>query len=116
VKRNLILAGLFSGLFAGCAQVPTVLTSAPLISAATQTGATAPTGPTLSRPACLGCQSDPRTAYAISRPGPCNDYPVTYRVQVPNERDKVLPVDQVTLSSSTGTVVAQASNACYTPR
>jgi hypothetical protein len=65
---------------------------------------------------CVGCVVDPRVAYAVARPSPCNDFPVTYRVQVPSERGKVLLVDQVTLYSSSGFALTQIPASCYVPR
>jgi hypothetical protein len=97
VNKKVVAFVLLSLFTSGCAHVP-------------------PDSVVSSGPTCMGCAAEPRVAYAVSTPGPCNNYPVTYRVQVPAERDKVLPVDQVILSSSTGSVVAQANTACYTPR
>lgn len=64
-------------LFAGCAQVPV---------------------------SCDGCNVESRTAYAVSTPSVCNDYPVTYRVQVPAEKGKVLSVDQPNVTLAGGVV------------
>ncbi len=40
---------------------------------------------------------------AITRQALCNDYPVTYRVQMPEVDDRVRLVDRSLLSSSGGT-------------
>jgi hypothetical protein len=54
------------------------------------------------------CPSEPFTAYAVTRPSLCNDFPVTYRVRVPLDQDgKVFPVDQVRVISTSGQVYAQ---------
>lgn len=84
------IAGLMFALTAGCAQLPTG--------------------------GCVGCVVDPKVAYAVARPSPCNDFPVTYRVQVPAERDKVLAVDQVVLHSSSGVAMTQTPVTCFAPR
>jgi ABC-type Fe3+-hydroxamate transport system substrate-binding protein len=43
---------------------------------------------------CSSCPIDPRYALAVTRPGACNDYPVTYRVQVPEADPRVRSVDR----------------------
>ena len=103
MRKTCGIVGLIAVLAGGCAQIP-----APMLIQGP--------APTAVGQACIGCVTDPRPAYAVSAPGPCNDFPVTYRVQVPAERDKVLPVDQVVVRSSIGNVVAQANTSCYAPR
>jgi hypothetical protein len=44
----------------------------------------------------------PKTAYyatAVTRPAACNDFPVNYRIQIPEVDERVRPVDRTTLSS-----------------
>jgi hypothetical protein len=89
MRSKISLVSLTMALLSGCAQLPT---------------------------GCVGCVVDPKVAYAVARPSPCNDFPVTYRVQVPAERDKVLAVDQVTLHSSAGVAATQTPVTCYAPR
>lgn len=52
---------------------------------------------------CTTCSATPVVGYAITRPALCNDYPVTYRVQMPEVDDRVRLVDRSLLSSSGGT-------------
>lgn len=67
--------------------------------------------------ACANCPPlEPRVAYAVTRPSPCNDFPVSYRVQVPAEREKILPVDQVTINLVGGMADIRPSAACFVPR
>jgi len=66
---------------------------------------------------CVNCPApEPRVAYAVSRPSPCNDFPVAYRVQVPSERDKTLPVDQLTVNIIGGIADIRPSAPCFVPR
>jgi len=51
---------------------------------------------------CTTCSATPVVGYAITRPALCNDYPVTYRVQMPEVDDRVRLVDRSVLSSSGG--------------
>lgn len=111
MNKKLIVSAFFSFLAGACAHIPPEVAADLPLQAPRVAPPVASAGTT-----CMNCASEPRVAYAVSTPGPCNDYPVTYRVQVPTERDKVLPVDQIVLRSSTGSVVAQANTACYIPR
>ena len=43
---------------------------------------------------CAVCPVEPRYVLAVTRPGACNDYPVTYRVQVPEADPRVRSVDR----------------------
>lgn len=52
---------------------------------------------------CTTCSATPVVGYAITRPALCNDYPVTYRVQMPEVDDRVRQVDRSLLASSGGT-------------
>ncbi len=52
---------------------------------------------------CTTCSATPVMGYAITRPALCNDYPVTYRVQMPEVDDRVRQVDRSVLASSGGT-------------
>lgn len=90
MREKLLSAAVALFLVSGCAQLPTG--------------------------GCVGCTVDAKVAYAVARPSPCNDYPVTYRVQVPAERDKILAVDQLTLHSSAGVAITQIPATCYAPR
>ena len=53
--------------------------------------------------AVVGCAEVPKakpfTAVAVTRPQLCNDYPVTYRVQVPEADDRIKMVDRTELVS-----------------
>jgi hypothetical protein len=51
---------------------------------------------------CLDCATTSVPAYAVTRPALCNDYPVSYRVHGTDARDRVRPVDGVTLSGASG--------------
>lgn len=43
---------------------------------------------------CSGCRTvQPVYAYAVTRPAQCNDFPVTYRVQIPDTDSRVRNVD-----------------------
>jgi hypothetical protein len=77
MRSKISLVSLTLALLSGCAQLPT---------------------------GCVGCVVDPKVAYAVARPSPCN------------ERDKVLAVDQVTLHSSAGVAATQTPVTCYAPR
>lgn len=79
---------------------------------------TAGQGVVLSTPtgAVCTCPSEPFTAYAVTRPSLCNDFPITYRVKVPLDQDgKVFPVDQVRIISTSGQVYVQPP-LCSAPR
>lgn len=89
MREKLLAVAVTLFLVSGCAQLPT---------------------------GCVGCTAEPKVAYAVARPSPCNDFPVTYRVQVPFERDKILAVDQLTLHSSAGVAITQIPATCYAPR
>ena len=51
----------------------------------------------------VGCAEVPKakpfTAVAVTRPQLCNDYPVTYRVQVPEADDRIKMIDRTELVS-----------------
>jgi hypothetical protein len=51
---------------------------------------------------CLTCGSKapPVPAIAVTRPPMCNDYPVAYRVQLPETEPRVRAVDRVELISN----------------
>lgn len=55
--------------------------------------------PTASCPSCQVSQT-PRSAIAVSNPGPCNDFPVGYRVNRPETSAYVGPVEKVELVSA----------------
>ena len=71
-----------------CASPPLIVVSAP---------------PQAATP-CTDCVAAPANGLAVARPAPCNDYPVTYRAQVPNHLERVRPLDSAvaTPRSSTG--------------
>jgi hypothetical protein len=52
----------------------------------------------------VGCAEVPKgkpiAAVAVTRPQLCNDYPVTYRVQIPETDDRIKMVDRTELVSS----------------
>lgn len=49
---------------------------------------------------CSTCGPKPFVAIAVTRPPACNDYPVTYRVQVPEADDRIRMIDRSELVSS----------------
>ena len=49
-------------------------------------------------------KAKPFTAVAVTRPQLCNDYPVTYRVQVPESDDRIKMIDRTELVSATTNV------------
>ena len=53
---------------------------------------------------CLNCGAQPYYAYAVTRPPMCNDYPVTYRVQIPETDERIRAVDRSELYSRDGMV------------
>ena len=61
---------------------------------------------------CVGCQVESKVAYAVARPSPCNDFPVSYRVQNAKEQERVLPVDQPTKYIEYGVTQASSSQSC----
>ncbi|MDH4393004.1 MAG: hypothetical protein QE285_16480 [Aquabacterium sp.] len=91
-----------------------ILASLPLLAACLLSGCAA-TESFLGKPAaaapapapvaavCTNCVANPVVGYAITRPALCNDYPVTYRVQMPEVDDRVRLVDRSVLSSNGGT-------------
>ncbi len=87
------LSLLAAGLLSGCAATQTV-TVKPLA---------ADPAPAPAATVCTTCSASPVVGYAITRPALCNDYPVTYRVQMPEVDDRVRLVDRSLLSSSGGT-------------
>jgi len=68
-------------------ETPTVSTRTPMV----------PQGQALP---CATCAPKPFTAVAVTRPPLCNDYPVTYRVQVPEADDRIKMIDRTELVSS----------------
>ena len=87
--KLLILMGLV-GVTSGCAQLPD-LKSAEKPAA----------------PPCADCgPKAPYYAVAVTRPALCNDYPVEYRVQVPETDARIRPIERVVL----GVGMASVSN------
>ena len=54
---------------------------------------------------CPECNTGKQAYYAtaVTRPGLCNDYPVEYRVQIPETDARVRPVDRVFLNAGKST-------------
>ena len=77
LKMAVVTTGL--GMLVGCAPVP--LTPAVAIP-------------------CATCAVDSTYGIAVTRPNPCNDYPVTYRVQMPETDKRVRFVDRPELVST----------------
>ena len=59
---------------------------------------------------CMSCAvKQPIPAIAVTRPPICNDYPVAYRVQLPETEPRVRAVDRVEIVSN-GTLTPVATN------
>jgi len=85
--KLLILIGLV-GVTSGCAQLPD-LKSAEKPAA----------------PPCADCgPKAPYYAVAVTRPALCNDYPVEYRVQVPETDARIRPIERVVLGDGMASV------------
>ena len=94
-RKLLILIGFYIAL-TGCAQLQ--MPAAP---------AQAP-APAVAQP-CADCNAKPPYyAVAVTRPALCNDYPVEYRVQVPESDARVRPVDRMVLADGAAQVQAAA--------
>jgi hypothetical protein len=61
---------------------------------------------------CVGCKVAPYYAVAVTRPAVCNDYPVSYRVQIPDVDDRVRPVERPQLISNGGVVQSSSTAQC----
>lgn len=61
---------------------------------------------------CATCKPAPYYATAVTRPGACNDYPVTYRVQIPESDERIRPVDRTQLISTGGYFAPCGSSPC----
>jgi hypothetical protein len=85
VHKAIVTVSLLALLGTGCAQVPI---------------------------GCAGCTDESKIAYAVARPSPCNDFPVSYRVNAPKERDRILAVDQVTKHLEPGQSWGSVGAAC----
>jgi hypothetical protein len=85
--KPLILMGLL-GVTAGCAQLPALKSEA--------------------KPAaqpCVDCgPKAPYYAVAVTRPALCNDYPVEYRVQVPETDARIRPIERIVLGDGMASV------------
>jgi len=96
VKRKLLISMGFLIALTGCAQLQ--MPAAP---------AQAP-APAVAQP-CADCNAKPPYyAVAVTRPALCNDYPVEYRVQVPESDARVRPVDRMVLADGAAQVQAAA--------
>jgi len=49
---------------------------------------------------CANCAAEAAYGIAVTRPNACNDYPVTYRVQMPETDKRVRFVDRPTIAST----------------
>lgn len=58
---------------------------------------------------CATCAPEAVYGIAVTRPSPCNDFPVTYRVQMPETDKRVRFVDRPELVSSSTRVSSVAS-------
>lgn len=84
--KTLILMGIIA-MASGCAQLPPAEKAA------------APA------PACVDCGAKaPYHAVAVTRPALCNDYPVEYRVQVPETDARIRQIDRIVLGDGVGQV------------
>ena len=94
VKRKLLIFMGIVSLVSGCAQAPV------------NEKAEAPPAPT-----CADCAvKAPYYAVAVTRPALCNDYPVEYRVQVPESDTRIRQIDRIVM----GDGVAQVQGlACW---
>ena len=60
-------------------------------------------GPQTPSSACHCPPAESLAAYAVTRPAIYNDFPVSYRVSIPRDRDgRILPVDQPLIRSQVG--------------
>jgi len=85
--KLLILMGLV-GVTAGCAQLPEL-----------KSAEKPPAQP------CADCgPKAPYYAVAVTRPALCNDYPVEYRVQVPETDSRIRPIERVVLGDGMASV------------
>lgn len=87
LKTSLAVSGL--AMIVGCAPLPplspTVSVNPPLPNAVIP---------------CASCAPESTYGIAVTRPNPCNDYPVTYRVQMPETDKRVRFVDRPELVST----------------
>jgi len=97
----------------GCSSVPGAafaglagLSGCSLTGACGNSTATATATATAANVPCLNCSAQPYYAYAVTRPPMCNDYPVTYRVQIPETDVRMRAVDRSELLSRDGMVTA----------
>jgi len=85
--KTLILMGLVS-VTSGCAQLPALKSA--------------------EKPAAQPCADcgpkAPYYAVAVTRPALCNDYPVEYRVQVPETDARIRPIERVVLGDGMASV------------
>jgi len=85
--KLLILMGLV-GVTSGCAQLPELKSA--------------------EKPPAQPCaDSGPKAPYyavAVTRPALCNDYPVEYRVQVPETDARIRPIERVVLGDGMASV------------
>ena len=90
-----------------CAVLATLVGCAPLPPLSFQPLVT-PTAPIAVLP-CATCTVESTYGIAVTRPNPCNDYPVTYRVQMPETDKRVRFVDRPELMS-TSTLSVSVNN------
>lgn len=96
MSSKLLIGLVFSSFLVGCAQIP--LLGSPEKKAETE------------KPSpCVDCNAKaPYYATAVTRPALCNDYPVEYRVQVPESDARIRTIDRVVLGDGPSKVVNQA--------
>ena len=58
---------------------------------------------------CLNCGAQPYYAYAVTTAPMCNDYPVTYRVQLPATDERIRIVDRRLINSRDGMVLTDGA-------
>lgn len=96
MSSKLLIGMTFTAMLVGCAQVPLIGSSDKKADA----GANAP---------CLNCNvKAPYYATAVTRPALCNDYPVEYRVQVPDSDARIRTIDRVVLGDGPTTMTNRA--------
>jgi hypothetical protein len=60
---------------------------------------------------CLTCVN-PSYARAVSQPSPCNDYPVEYRVQIPEVDKRSRSVDRYVVTNDVSASYATLNRGC----
>lgn len=91
-RAGLILLGVLGVFLAGCctAPLPPSTAAAPVGVASAACGTCAN---------CVSCATKPQYSIAVTRPGLCNDFPVTYRVQNNGGSERVGMIERTELTS-----------------